>query len=61
MFVWNQSKTGSVNLEKVRNFTIKPGIGGVEVLAWFSDRESILIGKFKTDAEAKEFLEKIGN
>lgn len=59
MFVWNQSKTGSINLEKVRNFTINLSESGIEIIAWFSDKETISMGRFKTILEAQQFLEAI--
>jgi hypothetical protein len=58
-FIWNLTKTGSVNLEKVRNFTINFTANGVEVIAWFSDQETYPMGRFKDADEAVKFLDKI--
>ncbi len=59
MYLWNQYKSGIVNLDKVRNFSIRPTAAGIEVIAWFSDSESVSVGNFNNDAEAEGFLEKI--
>ena len=58
-FVWNSTKTGSVNLEKVRNFTINFTTSGVEVIAWFGDKETYPMGRFEDADEAVKFLDKI--
>lgn len=58
-FVWNQFKNGCINLEKVRNFSLTIVSGGVDVLAWFSDKETLRIGNFDSEVEAKTFLERL--
>ena len=58
-FAWTQDNLGVINTEKVRNFTLKLISGGYEVIAWFSDRESVSMGMFDDDRDAREFLEKL--
>ena len=58
-FVWNSSRTGSVNLDKVRNFTISFTASGVDLVAWFNDKESFIMGKFKSVDEVTKFLDGI--
>ena len=63
-FIWNQGKTGCVNINKVRNFTIEEtGIEiskrhsvGFKVVAWFNDKETLWVGEFGTMEEAQAFL-----
>lgn len=58
-FAWNSNKTGSVNLDKVRNFTINFTATGTDLVAWFSDKETYLMGKFKNKDDAIKFLNEL--
>ena len=57
MFVWNQNKSGCVNFEKVRNLTMVPTSSGIDVIAWFSDSQTVLMGSFRAAGDAERFLE----
>ena len=55
-WVWSQDKRVLFDLEKVRNFTFSPSAAGTNVVVWFSDKETLHIGKFETNDEAIIFL-----
>ena len=55
-WVWSKDKNTLAKLEKVRNFTISLTATGADVIVWFNDKETLHVGKFETDEEAREFL-----
>ncbi len=57
-FIWNQNKMCFVKLDSVRNFTISKQSIGYQILAWFNDQETLIIGEFPTAKEAQVYLEK---
>jgi len=58
-YVWNSEHTGLINLDKVRNLELLHDEYGVGVIAWISDNESIQVGRFDTEEEARIFLHNI--
>jgi hypothetical protein len=56
-YFWNKAKTQFVSLEKVRNFEVSVTSNSVNVVAWFSDIETLLVGEFSNSEEAEKFLE----
>lgn len=55
-FIWNFDKTGSIRASVVRNFAISPGEEEFLVIAWINDEQSIKMGAFKSESEARGFL-----
>ena len=60
-FVWNTDRTKAVDIDHIRSFSIEPKQGVFEVLGWFSDTQTILLGSFRDLMLAQKFLEKITN
>jgi hypothetical protein len=60
MFKWNGVKSGMFNVAMVRNFEMKRIDSGlVEVVAWFSDKETLSLGKFPTKEDAEKYLKEV--
>jgi len=59
-YFWNKNKDKFVSLEKVRNFEVVIKGFEVRVIAWFSDVETIEVGKFDYREQAESFLENLG-
>jgi len=66
---WNKSRTKSVVLSKLKEFTITAKLpqfensetiaNNFDVRGWFNQENSFLFGEFYTRGEAEEFLESI--
>jgi len=65
--LWNKDKTKSVKASKIRSFSIVRGFTTswstkgtwYEVLGWFNNEDYFNFGAFSTEAEARNFLEKL--
>lgn len=59
---WNKSRTSSVVLAKLKEFTIRqaPNSGNIwQVKGWFNETNGFVFGEFVTEAEAQVFLQRI--
>jgi hypothetical protein len=56
---WNKTKTASVMLSKIKEFTIAPAGEQFRLLAWYNQENSFNLGYFKDEKEAQDFLENI--
>ena len=56
-FLWNTDKTLSIRASRIRNFTIEEVYDYYFVTAWINNTETLRLGQFKTDSEAREHLE----
>jgi len=58
-YFWNKNKDKFICLEKVRNFEVFIKSSEVTTVAWFSDVETLEVGKFNKREEAETFLENL--
>ncbi len=58
-FLWNARHNGSVRASRIRNFTIDEDQGTFLVTAWVDDSQSVRMGIFHNEEDAKNFLEKL--
>jgi hypothetical protein len=56
-YFWNKNKEKFISLEKVRNFEVVIKGFEIKVIAWFSDVETVEVGKFEKKEQAEAFLE----
>jgi hypothetical protein len=60
-FLWNARGNASVRASRIRNFTVNweeyKSIKICVITAWIQDNETVKMGIFATEPEAKTFLE----
>ncbi len=58
-YFWNKNQTKFIQLEKVRNFEVQVNEEISKVIAWISDNETVDVGIFEDQEQAKTFLENL--
>lgn len=58
-FAWSEDKRKKINMRKVRNLSIGVSNNECFVTAWWSDKESVEIGRFSAVSRAQAFIDEI--